>query len=93
MREIKRMIVRQQYRKRARSTKESRDRFTTPGRSRLPAVRIRTYDYLDAEKRAARLCTRQGRKQAPSSTKNEVEPVAAAKWARTCVIYTRYIYI
>ena len=84
------MVVHQQYRKRARSTKDCRDRLTTPGRSRLSAVSLRTYDYLDAEKRTARLCAEQGRKQALSSTKNEVEAVVAAQWARTCVIYTRY---
>ena len=84
------MIVHLQYRKRARSTKDCRDRLTTPGRSRLPAVGLRTYDYLHAEKRTARLCAEQGRKQAPSSTKNEVQAVVAAKWARTCVIYNRY---
>ena len=88
-RQNKQMIV-QQYRKRARSTKDSRHRLTTPGRSRLLAVKIRTYDYLYAEKRTARPCAEQGRKQAPSSTKNKVEAVAAAKWARTWVIYTRY---
>ena len=88
-RQNKQMIV-QQYRKRARSTKDSRHRLTTPGRSRLLAVKIRTYDYLYAEKRTARPCAEQGRKQAPSSTKNKVEAVAAAKWARTCVIYTWY---
>ena len=51
---------------------------------------VRIYDCLYAEKRTARPCVEQGRKQAPSSTKNEVEAVAAAKWARTWVIYTRY---
>ena len=90
MRENKQMIVHQQYRKRARSTKGCRDRLTTPGRSRLLAVKIRTYDSLDAEKRTARLCAEQGWKQASSSTKNEVEAVVAAKGARTCLIYTRY---
>ena len=89
----KQIIVHHLYRKRARSTKESRDRLTTPGRSRLPGVKITTYDYLYAKKRAARLYAEQGRKQAPSATKNEIEAVAAAKWARTCVIYTRYTLI
>ena len=76
------------------------------------------------EKRTTRPCAEQGRKQAPSATKNEgrggcgcdvvtyvrkqihtyirtpkqassarnndVEAVAAAKWSRTWVIYTRY---
>ena len=84
------MIVHQQYRKRARSTKDCRDHLTTPRRLRLPAVSLRTYDYLHAEQRTARLYAEQGRKQAPSSTKNEVQAVVAAKWARTCVIYNRY---
>ena len=93
VRKNKQIIVHHLYRKRARSTKESRDRLTTPGRSRLPGVKITTYDYLYAKKRAARLYAEQGRKQAPSATKNEIEAVAAAKWARTCVIYTRYTLI
>ena len=87
------MIV-QQYRTRARSTKESRHRLTKPGRSRLLAVKIRIYDYLDAavsrgdmggrrpEERTTRPCAEQGRKQAPSATTNEVEAVAASKWSR-----------
>ena len=66
------MIV-QQYRKRARSTKESRHRLTKPGRSRLLAVKIRMYDNMDAavsrgdirgrrpEKRTTRPCAEQGR--------------------------------
>ena len=49
-----------------------------------------TYIRLHAEKRTARLCAEQGRNQAPSSTKNEVQAVVAAKSARTCVIYNRY---
>ena len=90
VRKSKQTIVHHLYRKRARSTKESRDRLTTPGRSRLLAVKLRTCDYLYADKRAARLCAEQGRKHAPSATNNEIEAVAAAKWARMCVIYTRY---
>ena len=94
MRENKQMIVHQQYRKRARSTKGCRDRLKTPGRSRLLAVKIRTYDSLDAEKRTARLCAEQGWRQASSSTKNEVEAVVAAKGGTYALnIYQVYTYM
>ena len=47
-----------------------------------------------ADKRTARPCAEHGRKQAPSVTKNDVEAIAAAKWARTCVVYYQvYTYI
>ena len=98
------MIV-QQYRKRARSTKESRHRLTKPGRSRLLAVKIRMYDNMDAavsrgdirgrrpEKRTTRPCAEQGRKQTPSAKNDDVEAVASATWSRTCGTNTRNMCI
>ena len=87
MRENNKMIVHQQYRKRAWTTKDCRDRLATTGPSRLPAVSLRTYDNLDAKKRTARLCAEQGWKQAPSSTKNKVKVVVSGVGTYVLNIY------